>query len=143
MQGRYTLNHPEKYLGDKEKVVYRSSWEYDAFKFCDNNPHILKWASEEIAIPYALPTPNGGMRKANYYPDLFLVYKDKAGNMHKEVIEIKPKKQTRPSQARKASTKMMENAVYFKNCLKWEAAEKWCKQRGIVFKILHEGDQFK
>lgn len=140
---RYKVKNTEKYIGNPDNIVIRSSWERDAFIFCDNNPNILRWCSEEIEIPYMLPLPNGNVRKAKYYPDLFVEYRDVDGNLHREVIEIKPKKQTRPSRARNPKTKMMENAAFMKNCLKWEAAEQWCKQRGITFKILHEGDQFK
>ena len=37
-KGRYTLKKPEKYIGDAKKVVYRSLWEKQAFKWCENNP---------------------------------------------------------------------------------------------------------
>lgn len=141
-QGEYTPNHPEKYMGDVNNIFYRSSWELEAFKFLDNNPNVIRWASEEIVIPYLRPTKTGNIKKSKYYPDIYMEYKDRGGRVHKELIEIKPKKQTKPSRSRNPKTKLYENEVYHKNRLKWEAAEKWCNQRGIKFRILHEEEQF-
>ncbi len=143
-QDFYQVRNPEKYLGDVNNVFYRSSWELEAFEFCDfKNPNVLRWASEEIVIPYALPTPNGGVRPAKYYPDLYMEYINAQKQLCKVLIEIKPKKQMKASRARNPKTKMFENAQYMKNQLKWEAAEAWCKKNGIKFMIMHEGDQFK
>lgn len=142
-QNYYKIKNPKKYLGDINNIFYRSSWELEAFKFCDNNPNVLAWSSEEIAIPYALPTESGGVRPAKYYPDLYMEYINAAGKKCKELIEIKPKKETKPSRSRNPKTKMMENAVYQKNMLKWEAARNWCKSKGITFRIITENDQFK
>lgn len=143
-QAYYTLKNPDKYLGDINNVFYRSSWEREAFEFCDfRNPNVLRWSSEEIVIPYSVPTSNGGVRPAKYYPDLYMEYTDAGGKLCKVVVEIKPKKQTKPSRARNPKTKLYENQVYAKNRLKWDAAEKWCKQNGIKFLIMNEGDQFK
>ena len=142
-QGYYEPKHPEKYEGDVENIVYRSSWELEAFKFCDNNPNVLKWSSEEIVVPYAMPTKTGGVRPARYIPDLYMEYRTKDGRLMRDLIEIKPRKQTKPSRARNPKNKLYENAVYQKNMLKWEAARKWCGERGINFRILTESEQFK
>lgn len=141
-QDYYEVQRPEKYLGDVNNVFYRSSWELEAFKFCDNNPNVLKWSSEEIVIPYAVPTNNGGVRPAKYYPDIYMEYRDANGKTHKDLIEIKPKKQTKPSRSRNPKNKMYENQVYAKNQLKWEAARAWCGKNGITFRILTENEQF-
>jgi len=142
VQDYYKPKHPEKYAGDVENIFYRSSWERDAFMFLDNNPNVLRWSSEEIVIPYMRPTQSGQIKKSKYYPDIYMEYKDRAGKLCKELIEIKPKKQTSPSRSRNAKTKLYENQVYHKNLLKWEAADKWCKMRGIKFRILNEEEQF-
>lgn len=141
-QDFYEVKNPEKYKGDVKNVFYRSSWEFEAFKFCDNNPNVIEWASEEIVIPYAMPTSSGGIRPAKYYPDLYMKYVNSAGKICTELIEIKPKKETRPSRSRNPKTKMMENATYQKNMLKWEAARNWCKQKGMIFRVITEQDQF-
>ena len=142
-QGFYTVKHPEKYEGDVNKVVYRSSWELDAFNFCDNNPHVLKWSSEEIIIPYSKPSGNGGFRPARYFPDLFMEYRTKDGQLRRDLIEIKPARQTKVSRSRSPKNKKYENQVLFINRLKWEAAENWCKQNGMTFRVLTEREQFK
>ncbi len=141
-QGLFTPKHPEKYVGDLEKIVFRSSWELEAFEFCDNNPKVLKWASEEIVIPYSMPTSKGGVRPAKYYPDLYMEYKNVHGKVIRDLIEIKPFKQTKPSRSRNPKNKMYENAVHMKNQLKWEAARAWCAQNGMNFRLLTEKEQF-
>ena len=141
-QGKYTPKNPDKYAGDLTNIVYRSSWELEAFQFCDNNPNVIKWASEEIVIPYAMPTASGGIRKAKYYPDLYMEYKNREGRVIRDLIEIKPYKQTKPSRSRNTKNKMYENAVHMKNLLKWEAATAWCMQNGMNFRLLTEKEQF-
>lgn len=143
IQGWYVPKHPEKYLGDVNAIRYLSSWELDFFKFCDNNVNIIKWASEEIPIHYYKPDPRtGGMVSSVYYPDVFLVFKDKDGKLNKQLIEIKPHKQSQPSKARKASRRMQEQYTYIVNQCKWDAAQKWCESKGIEFRVLTEKDQF-
>lgn len=142
----YVLRNPQKYIGDPDKVIARSTWETTAFEFCDNNPNILFWCSEEIKIPYIKPvlTSTGQMssKLANYYPDLYVEYLTKDGQICKELIEIKPKKQTRASKARNYSTNLFENMAYTVNMAKWEAAKRWCTPRGITFFVLTEDSLF-
>ena len=49
-QGFYTPKNTKKYLGDADKVIYRSRWELLVFRWCDLNPDIVEWVSEEISI---------------------------------------------------------------------------------------------
>ena len=44
--------NPEKYIGDLTNIKMRSSWEIKFAKYCDTNPSVLKWNSEDIHIPY-------------------------------------------------------------------------------------------
>lgn len=142
-QGWYTVKRPDKYLGDPNAVRYLSSWELEFFEFCDNNPNIIKWASEEIAIPYAKPHPRtGNLVSSVYYPDVYLVWKDVNGKLRKRLVEIKPQKQTRKSRARKPTKRVQEEYTFIVNQCKWKAAEEWCKQYGIEFKVITENDQF-
>jgi hypothetical protein len=142
-QNYYEVKNPKKYEGDVTNVFYRSSWELEAFLFCDNNPNVIKWSSEEIVIPYSMPTPNGGVRPAKYYPDLYMEYINSDGKKCRDLIEIKPAKQTKASRSKNPKTKMFENQAWMKNELKWEAARAWCVQHGITFRILTENEQFK
>ena len=60
------LNNPDKYTGDVKNITYRSMWERNVMKWCDDNPEVLEWASEEIALPYVHPVTG---KIARYYPD--------------------------------------------------------------------------
>ena len=51
-RGSFKPKNPQKYIGDINSITYRSLWERKFMLFCDTNPSIVKWASEEIAIPY-------------------------------------------------------------------------------------------
>lgn len=136
------LRNPHKYLGDVDKIRCRSSWERDVYSFCDNNVRVIAWSSENIVIPYMKPilTNNGtpSVKKANYYPDLYVEYVDINGTLNKELIEIKPKKQTMPSKSKNFSTNFVENMTYLVNQAKWDAAQKYCIVNGIKFSIMTE-----
>lgn len=141
-QGKYKLKNPKKYLGDPDKIIYRSSWEQRAFEVCDNNPYVLEWGSEIIKIPYLAPTMNGGTRVKNYYPDLYVVVSDGDGNVTRKLIEIKPVKQTQKPRSKKPQTRLYEEYTYAVNLSKWEAAKEWCRERGIIFEIATEQEMF-
>ena len=66
-KGRYVLKNPDKYVGNKDNIVYRSSWEKVMMINLDNNPNVWKWTSEETVIPYISPLDN---RRHKYYMDL-------------------------------------------------------------------------
>ena len=136
LQGFYTPTNPEKYIGDVKKIVYRSSWELEFNKFLDHNANVLKWGSESVAIPYLKPTDQ---RVHRYYPDYFVVYQDKDGNEHRELIEIKPSSQAKLSK----KAKLYEQITYAINVAKWESAQKWCDKYGVKFRILTEKELFR
>lgn len=142
---KYILRNPEKYLGNPNNIVIRSSWEKYAFEFCDNNPYILAWHSEEICIDYMKPIfVNGRLttRPGKYFPDLYVEYYNSKNEYCRELIEVKPAKQARPSKARSQSTKFYENYVYIVNSAKWAAAQVWCEQRNIKFSVVTENKLF-
>jgi len=140
-QGYYTPKHPEKYIGDVTKIFYRSSWEIKVFFFLDNNNSIINWSSENISIEYYFPIDKKVHR---YYPDLWIKYKDRNGVVKQELIEIKPKKQTKPPRnGKKSKNLLFEQITYIQNQCKWEAAVKWCKDRGLTFRVITEDQIFK
>jgi hypothetical protein len=143
-QKLYTLNHPEKYIGDPKKLIYKSSWEQEAFKICDNNPYVLEWGYEIVPIPYVVPSKQNPAKRQikQYIPDLYVVSNDGNGNTTKWMIEIKPFKQTRPGRSRNPKNRLYEDYIYTINQLKWAAAEVWCKERGIKFKVTTERELF-
>jgi hypothetical protein len=134
-KGYYTPLHPEKYLGDPRKIRYLSSWELNFQRFCDNNPNVLAWASEEIRIKYYHPFKR---KVCEYIPDFLIKYKDDNGNILTELIEIKPKKETRLT--KKSTTYDKVNIAI--NQQKWTAAISFCNQAGIKFKVLTEDNLF-
>lgn len=134
-QGKFNLKNPEKYIG-LGTPTYRSSWEWAVMNMCDNNPSILRWASESVKIPYRDPLTG---KYTVYVPDFFVNYNDKNGKMHAELWEVKP-----------ASHAIKENvgknkynqAHYIRNMAKWEAARAWCKQQNILFRVISENELF-
>ncbi|CAB4129524.1 head completion protein [uncultured Caudovirales phage] len=133
-QGEFVPKNPEKYSG-KGRIKYRSSWEMTFMSFCDNHPGVVSWASESLQIPYFNPVT---AKQTIYVPDFLVIYVDRNDNKHGEVIEIKPSKETMMENAKSQRDKLMV-AI---NMAKWRAASLWCKQQGLVFRILTEHDLF-
>ena len=137
-QGVYKLRHPEKYIGDPNKVVFRSSWELEMHRFLDNNAKVLRWSSEELSIPYVKPTTG---RVHRYFPDYFVEYENAHGEIVREIIEVKPSNQVDLSGRKRLSE--YEKVTYAVNKAKWIAAQQFCDKRGIKFSILTERQLFK
>lgn len=143
LHGRFIPDNPSKYVGNVNNIIFRSSWELTTFEFCDDNANVLRWSSEEIAIPYVKPVFVQPFYKVTkYYPDLYVEYLSSKGAIIKEMIEIKPLKQTKSSRSRKTKNRIIENATFMVNQAKWKAAEEWCIQRRIRFKLMTERDIF-
>lgn len=138
-QGFYQPRNPSKYIGN-HIPVYRSSWELEVHKILDNNPNILRWASELIPIPYVKPTDKKVHR---YFPDYYIEYKHRDGSFRKMILEVKPASQTKASVNTNRRRRLLENIEVAINCAKWQAAVKWCSQRGINFKVATEHEIFK
>ena len=126
----YKPSHPEKYLGNSKNIICRSSWERQFCRYCDTNPNVVKWASEELSIRYISPVDG---RPHRYYPDFLIEVKEKSGKLKKYVIEIKPKKQTQPPVKKKRVTKgfILEAKTYAVNQAKWKAAVDFCKDNFV------------
>lgn len=138
-QGYFTPKNPHKYIGDVTKIRYMSSYEYEMHQFLDNNPNVLRWGSEIICIPYVKPTDQ---RVHKYYPDYYVEYRDRQGHVHKEVLEVKPHAQTKRPRANSKHA-LYENLTLAVNVAKWQAAQTWCAERGIAFRIITERNIFK
>jgi hypothetical protein len=134
-QGIYEVKNPQKYVG-KHKPKYRSGWELTFMTFCDNNKHVIYWASEALRIPYRHPLTG---KMTQYVPDFFVVYENKYGQQKAEVVEIKPKKQSL-IESRVANAK--DRMVVAINHAKWGAAMAYCKQQGYTFRVVTEDDLF-
>jgi len=101
-KGKYKPSYPKKYKGDPTNIVYRSLWERKFMVYCDNNPSVIEWQSEEFCIPYRSPIDNKVHR---YFPDFFIKYKDVSGKIKSSLIEIKPMRQCSPPPKPKRQTK--------------------------------------
>jgi hypothetical protein len=131
--GRYSLKNPGKYTGDGSRVMFRSLWERQTFRFLDESPDIVAWSSEEIVIPYICKTDN---RPHRYFVDLHIQFRD--GRQF--LIEIKPKCQTVPPKEPSRQTRryITEVLAYVKNQSKWDAADAYAKSRGWTFNVWTE-----
>ena len=139
-QGRFHPRFPNKYKGDSRNIIYRSSWELKFMRYCDRKDNILEWGSEEFFIPYFDPTTNKVRR---YFPDFIMKVKESSGSIKKYLIEVKPKRQTvipKQSKGKKKRTYINEVVTYNKNLAKWKAAQEWCDDRMIEFKIITEDE---
>ena len=137
-KGKYIPNNPKKYKGNPSQVIYRSLWERKVMVYCDRNDKILEWGSEEVIIPYRSPW-DGKMHR--YFPDFYMMVKQKSGNVKKFLIEVKPKSQCKsPVKNPKRKTRNWYKQVkaWGINQAKWKSAEEYCKDKGMEFKILTE-----
>ena len=136
IKSKYKPENPRKYKGDYRNIICRSSWERKFCRWCDLNESILEWGSEEFFIPYR--APDGRVRR--YFPDFIMKVRETNGEVKTYVIEVKPDKQTRPPKKRKRVTKsyIYECTTYAVNQAKWKAADEWCKDHKIEFKIITE-----
>lgn len=133
-QGYYKPKNPEKYIG-REIPIFRSSIELKFFHFCDDNPNIIKWSSENVQIPY-FDTITNKWRK--YYVDNFVEIKE-GNNIKKYLIELKDIKATQKPISKKGKRKanlLYEQATYQTNMCKWQFAQKFCKEHNMEFLLL-------
>lgn len=131
-KGPFKPTRPEKYIGDPAKIVFRSRIELRYMQYIDLNDDIVAWNSECTVIPYFDPSANKHRR---YFPDLLIKRKDGVIMMIElkhtsEASEPRPKKQTRRA--------LNEVRTWATNNAKWEAAKKYCEERGWLFKVLTE-----
>ncbi len=136
-QGYFRPQNPQKYLGNPNNIVYRSGWELKFMKWCDRNENVLEYGSEEFWIPYRSPVDNKVHR---YFPDFIIKVKEQNGDIKTYVIEVKPKRQTMEPKVPKRKTKswLYEMKTYAVNQAKWKAAQEFCADRLIEFKVITE-----
>ena len=134
-QGKYRVSNPNKYKGDVDNIIYRSLWEAKCFGWCDKNPNVKSWSSEETVIPYYYDIDK---KFHKYFIDLKIKMKDGKTIL----VEIKPKKETQPPKPGKQGIKgrryINESLTYVKNMNKWRAADNFAKDRGWQFQVWTE-----
>lgn len=136
-KGFFRPTNPSKYKGDPTQIVYRSLWELKLMTYLDGHKDVIEWASEEFCIPYRSPIDGKTHR---YFPDFWMKKKNRDGMMETVVVEVKPEKQTRPPEPQKKRTKryITEVTTWGINNAKWQAAERFCVQKGWKFIIMTE-----
>ncbi|CAL9998441.1 head closure [Vibrio phage K567] len=136
--GKFVPSNKQKYKGNYQKIEYRSSWELSFMRWCDNNPDVVRWNSEEIVIPY-VSSADGG-KKRRYFMDFYVKFSDG----REFIFEVKPHKETQPPEkpqrlTEKAKKRLIHEVYTFQvNQDKWAAAIKFAKQKGWQFKVLTE-----
>ena len=141
-QGFFRPKYPKKYIGDPTNIVFRSGWEKRVMQSLDENLNVVRWASEEIIIPYISPIDN---RPHRYFVDFYVEAKLADGSIKKMLLEVKPAAQTKPPKAPKRRTKryLSEVMTYGVNEAKWKAAKEYCLDKGWEFRIITEAELFK
>ena len=139
LKSKYKPSNPQKYKGDYNNIICRSTWERKCCRWVDLNESIISWGSEEFFIPYVSPVDN---RVHRYFPDFIIKLKEQSGKVKTYVIEVKPKKQTVPPVKKTRVTKSFihETKTYAVNQAKWKAAKEWCDDRLLEFKIITEDE---
>lgn len=136
-QGKFKPKNPEKYKGNIDAIVYRSSWELAVLKWLDNNNSVIKYSSEEVVIPYFYEVDK---KMHRYFVD-FLITFDTGKTF---IVEVKPHKETEPPKRPDKSKRYISEAMtYVKNQNKWNAAEKYAKDNGYTFMIWTEKELTK
>lgn len=138
-QGYFKPQNPQKYKGDPSNIIYRSGWELKLMSYLDKHQDVIQWQSEEFFIPYRSPVDG---RVHRYFPDFLVKKKNPNGIIETVLIEVKPEAQTKPPVKQSKVTKKYINEVFTwgVNSCKWEAADKYCKDRGWSFQIFTEKD---
>tara|TARA_R110000787_G_scaffold118311_2_gene229137 strand:- start:64 stop:501 length:438 start_codon:yes stop_codon:yes gene_type:complete len=140
-QGKYSPKNPIKYKGDPTNIVFRSSWELKAMKYFDLNENVLKWQSEELAVPYKSPIDG---RWHRYFPDFLIEVRTKEKLIETHMVEVKPYAQTMEPKVKSRKTKRYITEVknWGINSYKWKYARSFCEKRKWKFTIVTEKDLF-
>lgn len=135
---KWIPKNPDKYIGDVNNIITRSSWETKFLVWLDSNPSVIRWNSEEMVVPYFNPLDS---KMHRYFVDFVATMKLKSGIEKTYAIEIKPLVQCLPPKPNKNRQRLLlETSTYIINQEKWKAARKYCSDKGIEFLVLTEKD---
>ena len=157
-QGYYVIKNREKYIGDPNLCIYRSSWEQGFCQWCDSSPSVIKWSSEPMKVPYydrvskldeckrmgLDPNNPRNWVVKNYNLD-FWVQVDKGDHIEKWFVEIKPKDKLKkpvppPNTAPLKEIRRFNLLAkeYLLNEAKFAALNEWAIKSGAKFYIFTE-----
>jgi hypothetical protein len=138
----YKPMNPQKYNGP-QPIKLKSKLELRFAIYCDKEPGVTEWSYESVMVPYDSPVDS---MRHQYYPDFLVSVTPGNGNpSYKALIEVKPAEMI-PSEAtfKKANTRKnpvvrerMIQELYI-NGAKFQAAEKYCSDRGWKFILATE-----
>lgn len=131
-KGRFIPRNINKYNGDASKIKYRSGLELSAFRWFDNHPSILSWASETVIIPYYYK------KSRRYIIDIWAMVKHSDGSSGQFLIEIKHSSKLKPPKPSRSKYYNSLVEEYNINQAKWDEAKVYAKNRGMRFKVLTE-----
>jgi hypothetical protein len=116
-------------------------WERKFMKYCDTSSNVIRWASEEVVIPYVSPLDHKVHR---YFVDFLVEIRIPTG-IKTWLVEIKPKKHCSEPKKKSRVTRgyITEVKTWVVNSAKWKAAKQVCDAKGWEFKILTEDDLFR
>jgi hypothetical protein len=142
-QGYYALLNPAKYIGDPNKIIFRSSWEKKFAIYCDTNERIIAWSSEPFQIPYLNPVER---EMKPYNVDFYMKVRSSNEKGYSEyIVEVKPSKQLKAPKAPsgRVTEKRMNDyttqlKTYLVNLAKFQAAKDYAKDRGWSFVVVTE-----
>ena len=158
-QGYYRVKNVDKYLGNPNLVIYRSSWEFSFCKWCDASPSVIRWSSEPIKIPYydrvskleeckklgLDPNNPRNWIVKNYNTDFWIEINKGGERPEKWFIEVKPKyklkKPVPPSKESSLKEQKRFNTLakeYLINEAKFAALNEWARKNGAKFFIFTE-----
>lgn len=134
-RGYFKPKNPQKYVGDLNKIEFKSGLELEAFKQFDYHSSILQWSVEAVKIPYRFKG------NSHYYVvDVWTKVKGKDGFTQEYLIEIKHTKNVKKPTYNKRKTKRYEADLleWERNQSKWSAAHEYAKNKKIKFTLLTE-----
>jgi len=136
---RFYPKNLKKFKSNMNYCICRSSWEVKVCNFLDSNEQVVAWNSEQISIPYFDKVKQ---KERRYFPDFLVKVIDKDTKRERVyLIEIKPYSQCIPPTTKGNKSKktiLYEHVTYQNNKDKWISAQKYCKNHGIIFKLITE-----
>lgn len=134
-RGYFKPRNPDKYVGDLNKIEYKSGLELTAFRLFDKHSSIIKWSVESVQIPYRFRG-----KYHHYIVDIWAIMKLRDGSIEERLVEIKHSKEVKKPTYKKRKTKTyLENVERWeRNMTKWDYAKQYAKGKNMKFMVLTE-----
>jgi len=139
-QGYYRPAKPEKYIGDLNKIIYRSSWEYRFCRYCDDTQSVVKWSSEPYGVKYVSPIDG---KEHTYFIDFYMRMNE--GEYEVDyLVEVKPKESLKKpvfeglQTVSKLKSYNYAAKTWLVNSAKFAAAKRHAEMVGYKFVVVTE-----